>query len=367
MIVHRRTVACALAIAWLASGCASMASQGVATPLPVVADLGGVRTEGRLEPIRFVHLAPVISGQVSEVLVSEGDQVEAGQILVKFESTEARTLEQARNEAAAELGTAYESVRMAQKALDEYRLPRVFVGLTAEEASRTWLHNLDAARVEFQPYKDTSRKALKPRHVLNEFVYPSMPRRVVVDTHDYDEMAMVYKKQLDVAWTNYTKAVQWLKLDAALSEAQARASEAQHRYESLQSDPESAPGARGTQLAFATAELRSPFAGTVTQMDLRQGEVAAAGVTVATIADLSSWIVRTTDLTEIDVTAVTVGMPVSVVFDSMPDTTLKGRVVSVDLNYADRQGDILYPVEVLLADASPQLRWGMTAEVTFTE
>jgi multidrug resistance efflux pump len=356
-----------VAVAWAAAACGpTIAARGSPTPLPVVADLGGVKAEGRLEPIRYAELSPVVSGLVSDVLVAEGEEVAAGQLIATLDTTNGQSLQTARNQAGIVLGRAHEALRAATQELDDYPLPRVFVGLTAEEAARTWLTELDAARVAFEPFKATSRKALKPRHVLNEWVYPSLPRRVVVDTYEYDEVAMVHKKRLDVAWMNYTKAVQWLSLDAAVAEARANVDRAERRYESLQDDP-SLAGTIGTLAALASAEIRAPFAGTVTTLNLKVGEVAAAGTPVATVADLSGWIVKTTDLTEIDVTSIQEGTPATVVFDAVPDDELAGRVLSIDLVFTDRQGDVLYPADVLIGEARPWLRWGMTAEVKFAD
>ena len=100
--MNARGIAAALSAAMLVSIGAACApaggSQGAATPLPVVLDQGGVKAEGRLEPIRFVELAPVVSGVVSEVLVSEGTTVAAGDLLVRLDTTNGQTLEFARNE-----------------------------------------------------------------------------------------------------------------------------------------------------------------------------------------------------------------------------------------------------------------------------
>ena len=92
----------------------------------MVADLGGVKAEGRLEPIRYVELSPVVSGLVSEVLVSEGSTVEAGQLIASLDTASAQSLETARNRAGIELGDAHEALRVATEALDAYPLPRVF-------------------------------------------------------------------------------------------------------------------------------------------------------------------------------------------------------------------------------------------------
>jgi multidrug efflux pump subunit AcrA (membrane-fusion protein) len=351
----------------LTAGCGSIAArQAAPTPLPVVADLGGITVEGRLEPIRFVTLSAGVDGLVSEVLVAEGEQVRAGQLMVRLDNVNAQTLEAAQNAAAVELGAAHEAVRVAQNELDDYPLPRVFVGLTAEEAARTWLAELDAAKEAFEPFEDTSRKGLRKSSAFPSVVYPSLPERVLFDTHEYDEMAMVYKKRVDVGWMNYTKAVLWANLYAPLVSAKARLADAQRRYDAV-SAALSASESSGARAALATADIRAPFDGTVTALELKPGELATTGNPIVTVADLSGWIVKTVDLTEIDVVDVEVGMPVTVVLDALPDTEFGGSVLSIDLSYSDRQGDIVYPVRILLADKDPGMRWGMTAQVSFEE
>jgi HlyD family secretion protein len=100
-------------------------------------------------------------------------------------------------------------------------------------------------------------------------------------------------------------------------------------------------------------------------LDLKVGEFIAAGHPVVTIADVSSWIVKTTDLTEIDVVNVREGQSVEVTLDALPGVTLNGNVLSIGQSYSENQGDIVYEVAILLEDKNPAMRWGMTAEVKF--
>jgi multidrug efflux pump subunit AcrA (membrane-fusion protein) len=347
----------------LISGCSAIPGQAVpptATPLPPVPDQGGITAEGRLEPIRYSSLSFGADGIVSEVLAREGEEVEAGQVIGRLDNTQTRTLEQARTDAAVELSNAHEAVRVAQKEFDEYPVPRVFVGFTPQEATEYWLDQLDTARADFEPYEDTSRKTLKP----NNNRFPSLPGRVWFDTNEYRGMAKEYKKQLDVGWMNYRKAVAWLTLDSALESAQARLDRAQSQYDALQgaSPLEATVGVRS---ALGTAELRAPFAGTITNLDLKEGERVTAGELVATIGDFTTWVVKTTDLTEIDVVEVSVEEPVGLTLDAMPGQAIQGRVLRIDQSYSERQGDIVYTATLLLADHLPEMRWGMTAKVTF--
>ena len=83
------------------------------------------------------------------------------------------------------------------------------------------------------------------------------------------------------------------------------------------------------------------------------------------MADLSKWVVKTTDLTEIDVVNIEEGEPVTLTLDAMPDVELDGHVLSIAQSFAEKQGDIVYEVTILLAEAQPGMRWGMTAQVNF--
>jgi hypothetical protein len=70
-------------------------------------------------------------------------------------------------------------------------------------------------------------------------------------------------------------------------------------------------------------------------------------------------------VTEIDVVNITEGQPVAVAFDAFPGVTMQGVVLSIGQTYSENQGDVVYEVAILLTDGHPDLRWGMTASVTF--
>ncbi|MBF8282481.1 MAG: HlyD family secretion protein, partial [Anaerolineales bacterium] len=106
-------------------------------------------------------------------------------------------------------------------------------------------------------------------------------------------------------------------------------------------------------------------AGTVADLNLKVGEQVAPGQPVATIADFSGWTVETDNLTEIDVVKIKEGQGASVVLDALPGVTLRGTVTHISSIYVEQRGDITYKVTLTLADQHPQIRWGMTAQVTF--
>jgi HlyD family secretion protein len=115
----------------------------------------------------------------------------------------------------------------------------------------------------------------------------------------------------------------------------------------------------------AAFEVLAPFDGVVAEMNAKQGGSINAGQSAVTIADFSSWLVKTTDLTEIDVVNLKEGQPVTVTLDALPEVQLKGQILSIGQNYAENQGDVVYEVTILLTDTHPNMRWGMTAAVNF--
>ena len=341
-----------LTLSLVLSGC-SPSTATVATPrvVPTVQADNAIVSEGRVEPIHYAEIALNTSGLVSDVMIKEGDQIKAGQVIARLQNSQAVTLEAAQANALQQLTAAYQVARDAQFKLDNFDIPADFSGMTSLEAARAMLDNLNSARDAFEPYKNSSDLKLQHGNQL-------------IDTGVYKNTAKMYKTRLDVSWTKYRKAVQWLDLESSLETAKTQLAQAQKDYDSLQ-DPSFAEDTAGTRAALANAEVRAPFAGTLTNLDLKVGEFAASGQPVLTIADLSSWVVKTTDLTEIDVVNLSEGQAVDLTLDALPEVTLKGNILSIGQNYTERQGDIVYEVTVLLTDNNPAIRWGMTAKVNF--
>ncbi len=100
-------------------------------------------------------------------------------------------------------------------------------------------------------------------------------------------------------------------------------------------------------------------------LNAKAGESVNSGSIAATTADFSNWLIKTTDLTEIEVVNIQEGQPVTVVLDAIPDVTLNGVIYSISQTYAEKQGDVVYEVTIQLTDTHPAMLWGMTAAVNF--
>ena len=51
--------------------------------------------------------------------------------------------------------------------------------------------------------------------------------------------------------------------------------------------------------------------------------------------------------------------------DALPDVVMSGLVDRIGADPKNQINDVLYTVHILVEDPDPQIKWGMTVEVTF--
>jgi multidrug resistance efflux pump len=115
--------------------------------------------------------------------------------------------------------------------------------------------------------------------------------------------------------------------------------------------------------ALTKATLVAPFAGTVSEIYPREGEVIALGTPVLVLGDLSTLRIETTDLDEIDVAQVAVGQEATVTFDALSERVFAGHVTQVSPMAEPGAGGVHYTAVIELDEIDPAIRWGMTAFV----
>jgi HlyD family secretion protein len=115
---------------------------------------------------------------------------------------------------------------------------------------------------------------------------------------------------------------------------------------------------------LAEAELRAPFAGTVSAINVAPGEHVTPGMAAVDLADLTSWRLETTDLTEFDVVRVAEGHAVDIAVDALPMVRLRGVVERIQVRGTNQDGQVTYTVIIAPERHEPRLRWGMSAKVT---
>jgi multidrug resistance efflux pump len=315
------------------------------TPIPTVAAESVIVAEGRLEPVQFAEIAFSTSGVVSQVLVKEGESVRKGQPLVHL-GDESDT-----NYAAAQL-----ELVSAQQALND------LLGAAGTTFAQTVI-DLKDAREQFNK-ADNYLKYLQGSNKVPQ----TQTRIFLIQTwkgYDYQYKIKNFKGSAPEDWITEAQN------DLALKKA--RLEELQRAHDRMQK------GADAEQVALLAARLNAakakvaafsviaPFDGVVAEMNAKTGSSINAGEIAVTVADFSGWIIKTTDLTELDVVNITEGQAVLIALDAFPEATLNGKIQLIGQNYSEKQGDVVYEVTVKLSDSLPNMRWGMTAVVKFAD
>lgn len=372
--------------------------QTTATPPPATPEVeaAAVVAEGHLVPNEDVYLTFAIRGKVAEVLVQKGEVVAAGQVLARLDDSE---IAQA-NVAAAELDLAAAQLEQlnAQQTLDT--LTRT-VALTHAQA---WVKYLEAQTARATAERawealdldtletdlETAEATVQDREAELEDAQEEFDK--YADLDEDNAIRQTAEDALETAQESYNEAQrQWEVLNqrrdtlqAALDASRATEAEAKHTFETTAPDAISdALLLAQTRLATAQAhleaaeaqlaaaqkslanyELKAPFAGTVTDLNITAGEAVGTERWVVQLADFSAWYVETSDLTELEVVKVAEGQVVQLVPDAL-DLTLEGTVESIALASHTQSGDVLYTVKILVPQVDPRLRWGMTVEATF--
>lgn len=108
--------------------------------------------------------------------------------------------------------------------------------------------------------------------------------------------------------------------------------------------------------------LLAPYAGTVVDIQVTPGETVQSSQTVLILADLKHLQIKTTDLSERDITRVKIGQSVDVYIEAL-GVNVAGKVVSISPIAETVGGDVVFPVTIELSEQPEGLLWGMTAEV----
>src|SRR5688572_17279722 len=311
---------------------------------PVIADTSTM-AEGRLEPVHFAEIAFTASGVISEVLVQEGEAVTKGQPLIRLGDASDT------NYAAAQL-----ELVSAQQAMND------LTNAAGTDLAQAIIDLKDAQEAydkadDYLIYLQNSQKV--PQTETRSFLIQTWKG------YQYRTKTKNFKGPAPEDWI--------IEAENDLALKKAELDDAQRTYDHLKG------GADAEQLAVLEARLEAaeagvaafsviaPFDGVVAELNAKAGSPINAGEIAVTVADFSSWLIETTDLTEIDVVTLSEGQPVAVTLDAIPGTTLNGIIESIGQNYEEKQGDIVYAVTVGLGDSHPNLRWGMTAVVKFEE
>lgn len=360
------------------------------TGIPVVIDNFDIIAEGRLVPHQLVQLSFAAGGQVAEVLVSEGDEVETNQVLARLEGSEElqvrladaelellsaqRSLSDINENADLETAKAAQALVDTRDALDdaEKDLGNLDVGAnpTNIESARATVtlaeDKLDKAKKDYEPYEGRAESDTERANML---------LRLTEAQAEYDSAARRLNALLGVG---VATDFEWDEANADLALAQAEYASAQRQFEAVKEGPDQDLVAdadarlevaqaekEAAEIALVNLELRAPIGGRVANLTFKVGEQVAVGQVVLNIADFSQWKVETDNLTEIEVPNVFVGQSVTITPDALPELSLAGTVESISDWFEVKRGDVTYTAFISLEESDTRLRWGMTLVITF--
>jgi HlyD family secretion protein len=279
------------------------------------------------------------NGTLIELNVALGDKVNAGEVVARLQTQNSpeeiaasvsdaelaviqaqqaldelyANAEVNRTTALSDISTYAQAVRDAQYALENYSMPLFLQGMDTIEAVDKTKAELDAASMAFEPYK----------------YYPAS-----------NETRYGLLVGLNEAQSDYDAAIKRLNYEYALQVAEADLNKARQEYDKYKDGPAS------DELSLAEAQLQNakdklalaketqsildlvaPMNGTVMSVDATVGGWGESA-TILTLADLDNLQIEAY-LDESDLDKAVVGNEAEVVFDTLPDKTFTGKVVSV--------------------------------------
>lgn len=289
-----------------------------ASEVELAAPLSGVvRAKGQ------VQIAFQVAGQVSEVLVSEGDAVSAGQPLARLDD---RLLAAQREQAAGAFAQAEAALQMA---LNGTR-PQQIAQAKAQAA---------AAKAKLQQVEADYQRA---QELFGQGVISGQALDTAVSSYEQTKQALISaEEQLAMAQQGPREE----------EVAQARAIVQQTRGALMLAE---------TQLAYAT--LTAPSAGVVVMKQLEPGLTVSPGIPVIEIANLHELEVWT-EVPEGDLTQIQVGDVAEITFPTAEDIITSGEIISIAPNAQPMTRG--FPVKIKLPDSDEAVVPGMVALISF--
>jgi multidrug resistance efflux pump len=371
-------------LALVLSACANKQAQTTQNATPVnAAATNTVIAEGHLKPASAANLSFQVRGVVEDVSVKIGDKVSKGDVLARLSNA---------SQAEAQLAAANLELLNAQQALDTLNR----TGGANRAAAWDAYQKAQVARSDAQKEWDDVNPRDITKRVDDQQSTVNDRKKDLADAQDefdkYKDLDKENSKRktaeddLRAKQRDYDNAVAELEkiqresdsARAALDSALAAEAEAKHQYE-LSTD-----GANTDQLILAQSRLdnaqaqvkaaesvlgnyilKAPFDGVVADVAVEVGEQVGTDSRAVSVVDDSSWIVETSDTTELEVVNIAVGQAVTFTADAFSDVTMNGVVTAISQSSFTQSGDVLYTVYIKVKDADPRVKWGMTVEVTF--
>jgi multidrug resistance efflux pump len=329
-------------------------------------------------PVQDAQLGFSLAGIVKKVYVTSGDQVKTGDLLAELDNIsiqlEVETAERSVRElsSAAGIAAAEQAVANAQKTYEDAE--KKVNSIRNRHADNVTINYLQDQVTLAQDALDRARDAYKQTAGRSNVD----PVRAKAATNLYNAQRAYNTALGNLNWyanppSDLDVAIATAEFDAASAALQeAKWYLAELKGESI---PDDATGAKLAQLQQARADLqaaqdkleqtrlRSSISGVVTRVEIVPGEYVIAGQSLIGISDINNLQVKTTDLSERDVTRVKVGDPVMILVEAVSQE-FEGKVITISPVANTLGGDVVYEVTIEFTEKPEGLLGGMSAEVS---
>ncbi len=294
-----------------------------------------------------------------------------------------QTAAEASSQAQLALANAQDAYNDAVRTRNAMNYPHSSDKLTLEKAETDYLLAKAAYKEAFQEYTKYQKKNLtNPDRVraLDRLITARQKMQTELATYNWyllsytdveiaqaDGELAVAKANLEAAhseWDNLKNG----SSDAAIALAEAQLSDARREWERVKDGPDANELAAAqaavdaAQASLDHARLLAPFSGTITEVDVKSGDLVSNGDAAFRIDDLASLYIDL-QISEVDLASLKVGQPASLEFDAIADKVYTGEVVEIGMIGSVSQGVVNYPITVRITDADKTILPGMTASV----
>jgi multidrug efflux pump subunit AcrA (membrane-fusion protein) len=379
-----------LVLALLMAACGGVANTPTAIPTIVLgenastpaanADLGGgVTASGIVVSDQLAEMAFELAGDVKQVNVAVGDQVETGQVLIQLDDTAQQIqLAQANlnlNELTSPSALAAAQLAVAQDQQDLYNEKVARNNLTAQNYNQDLIDNTHAGLI-------IAGEALKQAQEM----YNDTPGNKDTDPEKARAYQKLYTTQqnydhAEYLYNFYSGKPNQSKIDeedAKVALATAKLAEDQTLVAALTGGdlPQDATGMGYAKLMQARLDLQTaqdnleathlvaPFAGEVASITVSVGDFISPGQVVLVISDVKHMHIETTDLSERDVPQVKLDQQVTISFIAL-NQDVNGKVEAISPLADTIGGDVVYKAIIILDEFPTNIRAGMSVDVFF--
>jgi len=326
---------------------------------------------GTVRPIQTAVIVWQTSGTVDQVEVQIGDVITAGDTLANLVPS---SLPQ-------NVILAQSDLVAAQKQLDDLQNTQSTAGQALQNVNLSQQAVYDAERAlapfDQKPYKDELEKArdtvVDKKDDLDKAQEDFDPYK------DWDPSNSTYQNyqqkltDAQIAYDESVRRVSELELkqqsaQANLEAANAALADTQRAYNKVKDGPNPDDIAvlqtriAAAQATLDNARLAAPFAGTVTDVDIKPGDQVSISSPGFRLDNLENLLVDVV-VSEVDINSVKVGQPVTLSFDAIQDKQYSGTISQVAPVGNVIQGVVNFDVTVELSDADENVKPGMTAAV----